>query len=182
MEHHTADEARRKRLREVFRLYVSGKTLAQVGALLEPRVTAQRVGQMLTEGAKLGLYDDPRSSRKPPGRISEESVEAETQRFGEARIVARNLRIPLTRLKTQFALAMSRGAAIRRETRRTIARADTIAAYRALVVHLGRRPTSTELRPTALGRRIQRQFGGLRAFLKALAHECPDSRDGAPPS
>lgn len=156
-------------------LYRLGLTLHQIGQQLEPPVSAQRAGQLLSEGARRKLFKDPRaeaaSKTKEWHLVSDDVFEAMI-RLGNRRLVARTLGVSEEVLKARFAVAIARAKRERRRRQAARFRGETIAEYRRVAAELGRNPTSADLRRTSLGRRITRQFGTYACFWSEI--------DGAP--
>lgn len=159
--------AQRARYLQVERLYRSGFTLAQIGAQLNPPITPQRTGQVLREGARLGLYLMPEMHqdrlRRTEQRLTDLEVRAAlmgTQRKEQA---AELLGISKAALDTRFGHVLRGVQHERRMQRRRKAIMDE---YAALVHRLGFHPTTTGM-PRPLVTRIQRCFRSMQRFYAA---------------
>lgn len=140
------DDAQRARLLHIEELYRSGLTLKQVGSQLDPPLTAQRTGQLLRQGAELGLYLLPERHRDRQSRLERRLTDIQvraaliaTQRVEQA---ANDLGITKTALQTRFGHVV---ADVRAEHRKERARQAVTQAYRELAQRLGYEPNTQQM-------------------------------------
>jgi hypothetical protein len=168
--------ARRARYLEIERLYRSGLTLGQIGAQLDPPATPQWVGQLLRQGAELGLYLMPEMHqdrlRRTEQRLTDLEVRAALMATRRKEQAAKMLGISKAALETRFGHVVT---GVARERRRERTRTAIVDAYRALAARLGHDPNTSEI-PRRLIGRIQHGFGTLRKFYAAVGAQPMDRR------
>ena len=167
---------KRARYLEIEQLYRDGFTLRQIGAQLEPPLTPQWTGQLLRQGAKLGLYlmptihrDRERANERRLSDLEVRAVLLTTQRREQA---AKVLGITKAALDSRFGHVI-RGVAD--ERKRLTRRKTIVAEYREMARRLGYNPSAADM-PHALVTRIQRLYGSVRRFYAEQGVEPRDRR------
>jgi hypothetical protein len=147
---------------EIERLYRLGFTLRQIGERVDPPVTSQRAGQLLRQGARLGLYLIPEMHNERLRRTEQRLTVLEvrsalmaTQRKDQA---AKMLGISKAALESRFGHVV-RG--VREERRKERLRRAIAEEYRALSLRLGS-PAGTTCAPTR--RSLRRRTAGRRGL------------------
>lgn len=159
--HRAKREQRDRRIQRILhakRLYDEYGSLKAAGQAMRPPITGVRVGQLLREGAKLGLFEyaDPRFTPYTTEEIAQALLE-----HGSVKKVAQHLQINENTIYGKYAPALHVMPHLRRERLK--------AAYLSIVKKLGCHPAPT---PTEMGRnlylRIKRAFGSVDEFLREL--------------
>jgi hypothetical protein len=154
-------EHRIERIISVKRLYDERGSLKAAGQAMRPPITGARVGQLLREGVKRGLFEyvDPRFTAYTAEEIAQALLE-----HGSVKKVAQHLQINENTIYGKYASALHVLPHARRERLK--------AAYLSIVEKLGCHPAPT---PTEMGRnlylRIKRAFGSVDEFLRELEHQ-----------